>query len=242
MIEKICDKIYESANTFAPGQLVWCPVPHLDEVPRILEVERRESTDHYATRFEIVQINNTHFKKKEKLPIKLLSLGETEELLISKSKKRPCIVIACENTTFDDAPIIAELNRRKHIQDKSMILAPLYGLATPATEGGFPPIMTARIRAFLYNQFFYLPSKCPKAKLSIGKESIIRLDRLFAASPSRGIDNMGKRLTIEPLSLLLAVLRERLGGSENENLKLVREILFESLPDEAKPVGKTAAG
>lgn len=242
MIEELCDQIYESAKSFAPGHLVWCPVPHLDEVPRVLEVERAESTGHYATRFEIVQIDSNHYKKKQKLPIKLLSLGETEELLISKSKKRPCVIIACENTIFDDAPVIAELKRRKHLQDKSMILAPLYGLATPDAEGGFPPIMTARVRAFLYNQFFYLPSSCPKTKLSIGKESIIRLDRLFAASPSRGIDNMDKRLATEPLSLLLAVLRERLGGSENENLKLVRNLLLESLPDEAKPVGKSASG
>jgi hypothetical protein len=36
--------------------------------------------------------------------------------------------------------------------------------------------------------------------------------------------------------LLLAVVRERFGGSEDENLQLVRELLLDALPGEARPV------
>ena len=238
MIEDICDGIYEAGRGLSVGHFVWCPVPYLDEVPRILEVERASSEAHYATKFEIVQMSGDHFKRKSKLPIKALALGETEELLISKAKKRPCIVVSAQTTTFEDETITSELRRRRHLQDNSMILAPLYGLATPDDPKGFPPVMVARIRAFLYYQFFYLPQSCPKTKVSIGKESIVRLDRLFAASPSRGVTAMDKKLSAEPLSLLLAVLVERLGGKEDENLSLVRELLFEQLPEDARP--KTA--
>ena len=239
MIEDVCDTIYEAIRGFGVGHFVWCPVPHLEEVPRILEVERASSEAHFATKFEIVQIGEDHFKKKSKLPIKALALGETEELLISKAKKRPCIVISAQKTTFQDEAITNELGKKRDLQDKSMILAPMYGLATPDDPKGFPPIMVARIRAFLYNQFFYLPQSCPKTKISLGKESIVRLDRLFAAWPSRGVAAMDKKLSEEPLSLLLAVLRERLGGKEGENLSVVRELLFEQLPKHARPTPAT---
>ena len=239
MIEGICEGIYEASRGLGVGHFVWCPVPHLEEVPRILEVERASSEAHYATKFEIVQVGGDHFKRKSKLPIKALALGETEELLISKAKNRPCIVVSAQTTIFEDETITSELRRRRHLQDNSMILAPLYGLATPDDPKGFPPIMVARIKTFLYSQFFYLPRSCPKTKVSIGKESIVRLDRLFAASPSRGVTAINKKLSEEPLSLLLAVLVERLGGKEDENLSVVRELLFEQLPEHARPTPAT---
>lgn len=235
MIEEVLDSIYEKTNAIDVGHFVWCPVPHLEEVPRILEVERASSETHYATRFRIVQMDGTHFKEKQKLPIKSLSLQDTEELLISKAKKRPCVVVACQNTKFNDAAGTTELKGRKHLQDDSMILAPIYGTASLDDEKGFPPKMVARIRVFLYNQFFYLPKSCPKNGIGIQKEGVVRLDRLFSASLNRGVVTMGIRLTTEPLSLLMAVLRERFGAIEHDNLKTVREILRDALPEECRP-------
>lgn len=235
MIEEICQCIYEKADGIGLGHFVWCPVTHLDEVPRILEVERAASEAHYATRFHISQMNGNHFKAKQKLPVKALSLGDTEELIISKAKKRPCLVLACNNTSFKDPMILSEIKNKRHLQDESMILAPIFGSATPDDEKGFPPIMVARIRVFLYKQFFYLPESCPKTKTKIGKESVARLDRLFAASPNRGVTPMGIKLSDEPLLLLMALLRERFGTTPDENLKTVREILDSSLPDHCRP-------
>ena len=116
-----------------------------------------------------------------------------------------------------------------------MVLAPVSGTAFDEMQTGFPPVMTARIRAFLYNQFFYLPKTCPKTRLSIGKDGIVRLDRLFAATPTRGLVPMDVKLAAEPMLLLLAVVRERFGGGEDENLKLVRELLLDALPSEVRP-------
>lgn len=236
MIEDILDSIYEkTSESIGLGHLVWCPVPHLEEVPRILEVERASSETHYASNFRIVQMDRTHFKERQKLPIKSLSLQDTEELLISKAKKRPCVVVACQNTTFKDSAAVAELKGRKHLQDDSMLLAPIYGTATLEDVKGFPPKMVARIRVLLYNQFFYLPKSCPKNKVSVDKDGIVRLDRLLAASPSRGVAPMGIKLAAEALSLLMALLRERFGAPEQENLKLVRDILAEALPEDCRP-------
>jgi hypothetical protein len=235
MIEEALEVIYEKVGGTGLGHFVWCPVPHHEEVPRILEVERERADKHHATKFEIVQMNSGHFKAKQKLPIKALSLHDTEELLISKAKKRPCIVVACNNTTFKDAASIAELKGRKHLQDNSMILAPIVGIETMDNPRGFPPKMVARIRAFLYNQFFYLPKTCPKTKISFEKDGIIRLDRLFPASLNRGITPMDMKLANEPLALLMAQLRERFGAPSDSNLTTIREILFESLPEDCRP-------
>lgn len=120
-------------------------------------------------------------------------------------------------------------------EDRSMILAPICGIATPEDFHGFPPVMTARIKAFLYNQFFYLPQACPKTRISIAKEGIVRLDRLFAATPTRGLDRMDKKVSHEAMVLMLAVVRERLGAAEGEDMKAIRQLLFESLPKEALP-------
>jgi hypothetical protein len=121
MIEEICNRVYEPATGFGVGHLVWCPVPHLEEVPRILDVERAKSEEHFATKFQIVQMTEDHFRSKQKLPIKALSLGNTEELLISKAKKRPCIVLSNQNTEFLDENTMLAIARRKHLQDRSMV-------------------------------------------------------------------------------------------------------------------------
>jgi hypothetical protein len=238
MIEEVVDQLYDNAKGVSLGHMVWCPVPHLEEVPRILEVERESSERHYASKFEIVQLSAEHFKAKSKLPIKALALHNTEELLISKAKKRPCVVICCSNTHFDDAVAVQETKGRKHLQDNSVILAPLYGTASPDDDRGFPPIMVARIRVFLYNQFFYFPKSCLKSKLGIDKVGVARLDRIFSASPSRGVTPMNLKLSAEPLALLLAVVQERFGGSSNKHLETVRELLAESLPEKCRPGGK----
>jgi hypothetical protein len=117
-----------------------------------------------------------------------------------------------------------------------MVLAPLFGIATPLEPSGFPPIMVARIRVLMYNQFFWLPERCKKSNISMGKECVIRLDRLFTASPARGAYPMNKKLADEPLRYLRAMLRERFGGAEDDEMKAARSILFEALPEEARPV------
>ena len=46
---------------------------------------------------------------------------------------------------------------------------------------------------------------------------------------------MDKKLAEEPLLLLMAVLRERFGDTQDENLKTVRELLYDTLPEDCRP-------
>ena len=50
--------------------------PHPEVIPRILDVERADPKEHFATRFEIRRYNErVDFRKKDRLPIKMLNLG-----------------------------------------------------------------------------------------------------------------------------------------------------------------------
>lgn len=239
MLDQLCDRLFEvcSGSDAVQGRLIWCPVGNVEEVPRVLDVERSSPTDHYATKFDIVQLDgDRHFRTKTKLPMKAMSLADTEELLISKAKKRPCFVLSAANTDFSDHASHPATAKKRHLWNGAVLLAPLYGLATLGDTAGFPPVMVARIKAMLYNQFMHVPRECPKTKLTIGKESVVRLDRIFSAVPTaRAVHMDDIRLAEEPLSLLLALARERLAGGVDAQLETMREILKETLPDEAVP-------
>ena len=153
---KLPDDTFRRASVV--GQFCWVPVTHLDPIPRLLDVERADPQEHFATKFSIRNMTDGDFKKKTRLPIKALSLRETEELVIHRAKRRPAIIISGENTIFDDVKALLQQMGRKHLQQESLIIAPLYSVESGDHEGGFPPVMVARIRALMYKQFFFCPN------------------------------------------------------------------------------------
>ena len=97
------------------GQFCWVAARHPDKIPRIMEVERADPKEHFATKFKIRNMNDQDFRKKDKLPIQSLNLRETEELLIQRAKKRLAITVVAENTIFDD--IQGGIQSREHLQE-----------------------------------------------------------------------------------------------------------------------------
>ena len=49
------------------------------------------------------------------------------------------------------------------------------------------------------------------------------------------MEPMNIKVSDEPLGFLRAMLREKFGGAPDDNLQTVREILYETLPPEARP-------
>jgi hypothetical protein len=206
-------------------------VTHLDPVPRLLDVERADPQEHFATKFSIRNMTDGDFKKKTRLPIKALSLRETEELVIHRAKRRPAVIISGKSTIFDDVKALLQQMGRKHLQQESLIVAPLYSIESGDHEGGFPPVMVARIRALMYKQFFF----CPKGNSPLTTDSIMRLDRLQAAVPNYpAYIPEPYSLSAEAPGVLMAMLRSLFGAKEEAEFKSLKELVFESLPDEAK--------
>jgi hypothetical protein len=172
------------------------------------------------------------FKRKTRLPIKVLSLRETEELVIHRAKCRPAIIISGENTIFDDVKALLQQIGRKHLQQDSLIVAPLYSVEAGDHEGGFPPVMVARIRALMYKQFFF----CPKGDSPLIADSIMRLDRLHAVIPIYpAYVAEPYSLSADALGVLMAMLRSLFGAKEEADFEALKALVLESLPDEAKP-------
>ena len=89
--------------------------------------------------------------------------------------------------------------------------------------------MVARVKALMYRQFFYCPNEAPVY------ESVVRLDRIQPVIPLHpGWMPENIALSGEVLGVLMGMLREYFGASQDEDLKALREIVQEALPDEAK--------
>jgi len=232
-ITQIIDPFYQPLDLKAlknrpvVGQFCWIAAAHIDKIPRIMEVERADPTEHFATNFKIRNMTDQDFRNKGKLPIWSLTLRETEELLIQKAKKRLAITVAAENTFFED--IKEDVLGREHLQEDNILVLPLYGVESAGHEGGFPPIMVARIKSLMYRQFFYCPFKSPVY------EAVVRVDRIQPVIPLYpGWTPEGIALSSETLGVLMAILCEYFGATRDGDLKALRELAQEALPEEAK--------
>ena len=166
-------------SRFESGQIVWIPTSFAADIPQVMEVQRESPDDHFASKFQIRNMKETDFRKKQKLPIKLLSLGETEELVVARSKLRPCVVLKIGQTSFADLTKALKQAGKGHLEKEDFAVIPLYSVEKEDGDAGFPAVMVARIKALMYPQFFF----CPKHGVAVRNNSVGRLDRLFVARP-----------------------------------------------------------
>lgn len=219
------------------GQICWVVTGHPYRIPLIADVARADPTEHFATSFHLRPMAGADYQPKPRLPLKTLTLRLTEELLVQRSNLRPAIVLAAGMTVFPDVEKTLRGVGRKHLQEESILVVPVYGTETEDHQGGFPPVMVARIRALMYRQFFFLL----RQNSPLPYDSVARLDRLHVAFPesSPGVRSPAykptqKALSPEALSCLLAMLRQLFGSDQEEDLEAMRGILQEALPEAAK--------
>jgi hypothetical protein len=214
------------------GQLCWAPILHINKISRVMDVERADPKEHYATKFQIRNLAESDFRGRGKLPIKSLNLRETEELIISKANKRLAIIVWGSPIIFEDIEILLRRTGKGHLQEYCLALIPIYNIEKADHPGGFPPIMVSRIKALMYNQFFYCPGVT-----DIGvTEGVARLDRIQIILPTdRAVyDPLPIALSDDALAVLLSMLRSWFGSVE-EDLNVYKELLRETLPPEALP-------
>ena len=230
-ILSLFDTYYAEAPDGAPnpGDVYWVPVPETSEVPRILEVQRSTPEAHTSIDFEFVELARHHFTKRDdRLPIKLLQLSATEELLVSRGKKRLCVVLGSAVVSNLSEMPKQEQRLAKHMGKAGYIVAPFFSAATQRNPGSFMPQFVARIRAMMYPHLFSLPNlEKPKAVHPI---EIIRFDRLFVTYLGRGCNRSGVRVDPEVFELMAAQLRTLFGGEFSELYSEARELCLEALP------------
>jgi hypothetical protein len=240
-ITQIIDPFYKRLDpnsyrkTFEHGQLAWVPTAYAAGLPMIMEVDRQSPEDHFASVFRVRPMTDKDFRKRPKLPIKLLNLGETEELVVSRCKLRPAIILLTSPARFPD--LLEELKRtgKAHLAHESVAVIPLYSVQKEDSDTGFPPVMIARIKALMYQQFFI----CPKKGSGLQWDSIGRLDRMFFARPIFPcVQPMPYALSDDGLLILTSMLRILFGlgtsQAEEETFLAIRELAMETLPERAR--------
>ncbi len=180
---------------FQKGQICWINSPNINEIPKILDVERNQPEEHEEVKFVLKSVdpdNDFRASKNRTLPIKYLNLKSTEELLVQKAKRRPAIIISSRLDIYPEITYFLKQRGLKHLQEDSLFLIPCYSIETMDDRHGFPMEMAARIRCMLYRQFFPLP-----AFSVLTNNSIARLDRIQIV--------VGKhRAAIDPTELCLS--------------------------------------
>lgn len=233
--KKLPDEDFQ--KKFITGQFCYIASPQLDVIPWVMEVKRADPTGHKKIDFNIREMCNEDYCRKEELPLYYLKLRHNEELIIHKSKRRPGIIISAESIYFEDIAIILNNKRKKHLQQQCILVVPLFSMETTLSPTGFPPEMVSRIKALMYNQFFY----CPQIPIGFNRiEGIARLDRVQVIIKSsfpgnkRVFEPIDIAFTDEVTVIFINMLREWLGIPGNpediENLRTVRSIVSETIP------------
>src|ERR1700678_2268918 len=168
------------------GQIAWAPVPNLESHPHVLEAEREDDRSHEKALARWVKMDDRHFKHRpsKSLPILSFHLGETEELLCFKAKKRPVVIVGRMSSVLGNIDTTA----RPHHEEDRIVVAPIYGLRSEDDSNGFGPVMDVRVRHLLYKQYFPIAQWKEKRSIPGGCSicpGISRFDRLQFLFPSQ---------------------------------------------------------
>jgi len=214
---------------FKNGQFCWVPIPILDKIPRILDIQRNLPKEHEEVMFELRLANQSDdfMKRDRSLPIKYLNLRSNEELLAQRAKKRPAIILSSGVECFFDIEKLLKSKGKKHHQEDCLFVIPCYNILKETYGPGFIPEQVALIQCMMYRQFFYIPGS------SHFSELIARFDRIHIVidrSPA-AIEPTDLCLAEEIFDLFLAMFLYCISGRTDEELDVTREIVREALPE-----------
>jgi len=220
------------------GQMGWAPTPNLQPQPFVIEAERVDPASHSEARARWVPLTDQHITRRatKGLPILNLNVGETEELLGFKAKKRPVVVIGTAASLLGS--LGPEAAKRHHEEDR-IVLAPVYDLASEDDPYGFGSVVATRVRHLLYKQYFPIAAWQETRNIRGGssfREGIARFDRLQFLLPNPpGLELAPVKLAPDVLMLMHGMLWVYLHAEPIDELREMQEVLADMLPDAAKP-------
>lgn len=226
------DTSRKSSSNIEVGQIVYTPVVYENRRQNVIEVQRSDSTSHNRTTHIFRPlVDETDFRKKDRLPIAALSLGETEELLAIRAKQRPCLVIAkIDGVHPSTLPEGTQRNKALNAFDGMYLLAPIFSVSNGFKETCFGSVMTARVRCMMYPEFVYAPPIKPA--LDVG--GVIRLDRFFWSHLVACTEPYDIFATQEILGVCWSQIQIMNGTKPSDEYIELRDILLSYLPKECR--------
>lgn len=223
------DKSRKGGSTPDIGQIVFTPVTHNDrKPPQIADAKRSDPHSHTKADIVIRSINDkVDFRgKPDRLPLYAMSLQQTEELLVVRAKKRPCVVLARTDGVNHKTLPAGQQGMALNAFGEAYLMAPIYSVSTAAKARSFGPVMTARVRCMMYPQFVYVP----QSGLTIKDHGVIRLDRTFWSHLLGASEPQNLFLTTDTLGICWNQIRMLSGEAPDTNYIELRELLLAYLP------------
>lgn len=234
LLVKYYDINRKAVEKFEVGQIVFTPVAFTEKRHNLYDVRRSDATAHDSVSFKFRALDDTlDFRKKaDRLPIKALALGETEELLAVKAKMRPCLVVARLDRLGDINTLPDGVQRNKALNSFNAIylLAPIYSISHGSKVTIFGPVMTARIKCMMYPEFIYAPQNPPLFLTP----KIIRLDSMFWGHLIACTEPCTTYLSKEMMAICWAQIKMISGEQPSQDYSDLRELLLSALPAECK--------
>jgi hypothetical protein len=235
LYDRFYDDKRKSSGKPEVGQIVFCPVIEANRRLWIGDVQRVDSHAHTQVQMHIREQRKEDFRGKEKrLPIKGLQLDSTHELVISRAKLRPCLVVGtCEGIDAASVPDGAQRRLAANAFPSSYLLAPAFHVSHADEYGAFGPVVTARIKCLMYAEFFYLRQSGGYIRVP----SVVRLDRIFigAPHPGSGFELADLFLIPEIMTLVHEQVRFLFGKPLTNEYLEIRDMMLSFLPKEARP-------
>lgn len=227
------DDTRKQSDKHEVGQIVFTPVTYTERRHSLYSIRRSDSTDHNAASFEFRSLkDDVDFRKKtDRLPIKALALGETEELLAIKAKMRPCLIIAkLDKLDLKSLPEGTQKNMALNSFDSVYLLAPIYSISSGAKVTTFGPVMTARIKCMMYPEFVYVPANAS----TFQTPKVIRLDRIFWSHLIACTEPCATFFSKEIMGICWSQIKIIAGENPSQDYSDLRELLLAYLPAECR--------
>jgi hypothetical protein len=200
-----------------PGEFFWIPTPELDF--KIIETQRASPTAHTQVEFKLMNYDSSrHYREKDHLPTKLISIDQRSEALLCKSKKRPCLIIgAAQVKDHQTLALKSDQHQASQLANKTFLAVPGYSANSPADpKGPFPPEMLHRIEKLYYPHLAWMPPFDGQ-----GPGSVLRIDRIFAVQASLlpPTARCGHKVHRDAFDIIRAQVAEVLGLERSESLE-----------------------
>lgn len=135
----------EKASGLDRGRLIWTVVSYVSQEPRILKpTGRKTPTDHSRADYQISTMKGTVVEDAATLPVAAFPHHDNEQLIVSRAKRRPALVISTQGTTV---PKAFRIGKARHQTAPTILVAPFFGATLSASRSGFNPEFMMRIRA-----------------------------------------------------------------------------------------------
>lgn len=153
------------------GRLVKAFLPHVDQQANVLVAQGRTDPEaHEEADFEIRPLQANNPPREAYLPVAGLPTYPGEVRIIQRAKKRPALVLSASGTEVEGR---LKTGAARYLTNRSVLVAPYYGVERSGKRGGWRPEFVQRIRRATYPQYAW-----ERLPIAGGAESILRFDHI----------------------------------------------------------------